>query len=80
MFAGLLDDEHVARLGRIAAPTLLIWGDQDAFVPESDQETLLATIAGSRLEIYRGTGHAVHWEEPARFAADLVAFVERLAH
>ena len=62
----------------IAAPTLLIWGDQDAFVPESDQQTLLATIAGSRLETYRGTGHAVHWEEPARFAADLVAFVERL--
>jgi non-heme chloroperoxidase len=77
-FAGLLEDEHVARLDSIAAPTLLIWGDQDAFVPESDQETLLATIAESRLEIYRGTGHAVHWEEPARFAADLLAFVERL--
>jgi non-heme chloroperoxidase len=80
LFAGLLDDEHMARLDRIAAPTLLIWGDQDAFVPESDQQTLLATITGSRLETYRGTGHAVHWEEPARFAADLTAFVERLAN
>ena len=79
VFAGLMEDEHVARLDSIAAPTLLIWGDQDAFVPESDQKTLLATIAGSCLEVYRGTGHAVHWEEPARFAADLVAFVERLA-
>jgi pimeloyl-ACP methyl ester carboxylesterase len=78
LFAGLLDDEHVVRLESIAAPTQLIWGDQDAFVPGSDQETLLATIAGSRLEIYRGIGHAVHWEEPARFAADLVAFVECL--
>jgi non-heme chloroperoxidase len=78
VFAGLLEDDHVARLDRIAAPTLLIWGDQDAFVPESDQQTLLATIAGSQLEVYRGTGHAVHWEEPARFAADLVAFTERL--
>ena len=80
LFAGLLNDEHVARLDRIAAPTLLIWGDQDAFVPESDQQTLLATIAGSRLETYSGTGHAVHWEEPARFAADLVSFGERLAN
>jgi non-heme chloroperoxidase len=79
MFAGLLDDEHVVRLGSIAAPTLLVWGDQDAFVPESDQETLLATIPGSCLEVYRGIGHAVHWEEPARFAADLAAFVDRLA-
>ena len=50
-FAGLLEDEHVARLDNIAAPTLLIWGDRDAFVPESDQQALLATIAGSRLEI-----------------------------
>jgi non-heme chloroperoxidase len=78
-FAGLLEDEHVTRLSDIAAPTLLVWGDQDAFVPESDQETLLRTIVGSRLEIYRGTGHAVHWEEPARFAADVSAFVKRLA-
>jgi non-heme chloroperoxidase len=78
MFAGLLDDEHVARLGSIAAPTLLVWGDQDAFVPGSDQETLLGTIPGSRLEVYCGIGHAVHWEEPARFAADLAAFVDRL--
>jgi pimeloyl-ACP methyl ester carboxylesterase len=77
--AGLLEDEHVARLSDIAAPTLLVWGDQDAFVPESDQDLLLATIAGSRLETYRRVGHAVHWEEPARFAADLVAFVERLS-
>ncbi len=79
LFAGLLEDEHVARLDSIEAPTLLIWGDQDAFLPESDQETLLATIAGSRLETYRGTGHAVHWEEPARFAADLVGFAEGLS-
>jgi pimeloyl-ACP methyl ester carboxylesterase len=79
LFAGLRDDEHAARLGSVAAPTLLIWGDQDAFVPESDQQTLLATIPGSRLEIYRGVGHAVHWEEPARFAADLATFAERLA-
>ena len=77
--SGLLDDEHVGRLVRIAAPTLLVWGDRDAFVPENDQNALLATIAGSRLVVYRGAGHAVHWEEPARFAADLTAFVAGLA-
>jgi pimeloyl-ACP methyl ester carboxylesterase len=73
--AGLREDEHVAHLGEVKVPTLLVWGDQDAFVPASDQEILLATIAGSRLETYHGTGHALHWEEPARFASDLTAFV-----
>ena len=77
-FAGLLEDEHAARIGDVEAPTLLIWGDQDAFAPECDQEMLLATIAGSRLESYRGAGHAFHWEEPARFAGDLAAFAEYL--
>ena len=66
------------RRAAIAAPTLLVWGDQDAFVPESDQDTLLAAIPGSRLEVYRGAGHAVHWEKPARFAVDLAAFVAGL--
>jgi len=35
-------------------------------------------IAGARLVVYQGAGHALHWEEPARFAADLAAFVESL--
>lgn len=77
-FAGLLEDEHVERIGEIAAPTLIVWGDQDAFVPESDQADFLTAIAGSRLEVYRGIGHALHWEAPGRFAANLAAFVAGL--
>ena len=77
-YAGLLEDEHATRLGGIGAPTLLFWGDQDTFARRPDQEFLLASIAGSRLAVYRGAGHAFHWEEPARFAADLVEFVEGL--
>jgi len=30
----------------------------------------------ARLLVYHGAGHALHWEEPARFAADLAAFTE----
>jgi non-heme chloroperoxidase len=76
--AGLLDDEHAAQLGGVRAPTLLVWGDRDAFVPASDQRFLLSTIPGSRLVTYPA-GHALHWEEPARFAADLAAFAESLS-
>jgi non-heme chloroperoxidase len=43
------------------------------------QDVLAATIAGARLAVYPGIGHTPHWEEPARFAADLVAFVEQVA-
>ncbi len=78
-FAELFEDDFAAELGKIAAPSLVLWGDRDGFARRADQEVLVAGIAGSRLEIYEGTGHALHWEEPERFAAELTAFVEDLA-
>jgi non-heme chloroperoxidase len=74
----IVENDHAAELRTIAIPTLLTWGDQDGMSPRDQQDALLASIAGSRLEIYEGTGHALHWEEPERFAADLVAFVADL--
>lgn len=56
-------------------PTLLVWGDRDAFTPRAEQEALLASRPATRLLVYEGVGHAVHWEQPERFARDLVAFV-----
>jgi non-heme chloroperoxidase len=35
-------------------------------------------IVGSQLVVYPGAGHSPHWEEPNRFASDLVSFVEGL--
>jgi non-heme chloroperoxidase len=59
----------------IRAPTVILWGDRDEFLPRSDQEALATAIAGSRLVTYKGTGHVVHWEEPERVAGDIVALV-----
>jgi pimeloyl-ACP methyl ester carboxylesterase len=63
------------RLEEISAPTLLIWGDRDSFTLRPEQDALNRAIAGSRLITYGGTGHAPHWEEPERYAADFIAFV-----
>lgn len=76
--AGILETDHSEQLRKIKAPTLIVWGDQDAFCPRRDQDALAAGVAGSRLVVYRGTGHAIHWEEPDRFAADLAAFSQSL--
>jgi non-heme chloroperoxidase len=79
-FEGLLEDDSSGELDKIKAPTLIIWGDQDAILPRSAQEALAAAIAGSRLVVYPGAGHAFYWEEPDRFASDLVAFIEDLGN
>jgi pimeloyl-ACP methyl ester carboxylesterase len=74
LFRGFLETDLSPRLGSIEAPTLLVWGDRDEFITRADQDRLLAAIPDARLEVYAGTGHAVHWEVPQRFAAELIAF------
>lgn len=77
-FTGMLDEDFPEEMGKIRTPTLLVWGDQDGFRHRGDQDALVATIAGARLLVYAGAGHAVHWEEPERFASDLLDFVREV--
>jgi non-heme chloroperoxidase len=67
--------DDAGQLGRIAAPTLLLWGDRDAYFPREEQERLASAIPGARLTVYPETGHTPHWERPERVATDLDAFV-----
>jgi pimeloyl-ACP methyl ester carboxylesterase len=74
---GLLEAEAPSEAGTIAAPTLILWGDRDAFILRADQEALAAAIPGAELVVYEGVGHCPHWERPERTAADLAAFARR---
>jgi non-heme chloroperoxidase len=74
-FDGFMDDAITPELPRIDAPTLLLHGARDTFALDRDQTALLEAIAGARLVRYADAGHALHWEEPARFAADVAEFV-----
>ncbi|GAA0521993.1 alpha/beta hydrolase [Paractinoplanes deccanensis] len=73
-FGALMKDDLVTLLAGVAAPTLLIWGDRDAYASRDDQERILAVAPGARLSVHEGCGHAVHWEEPAAVAAEVAAF------
>lgn len=76
---GLLEEDSVEELGKIVAPSLVVWGDQDTLIRRTEQQMLAATLQRSRLLVYAGAGHVVYWEVPERVAADLVAFVEEIA-
>ena len=78
-FGALFDDAHSDGMHRIEAPALLAWGGLDSFAPRADQDTILGRVRGSRLVVYEGAGHALHWEEPARFAVDVAAFAQAIA-
>ena len=50
-------------------------GQGDASRPGSYRlDDLVDDVARSRLSVYSGAGHAMHWEEPERFAADVAEF------
>jgi non-heme chloroperoxidase len=69
-------EDYTQDLDGIDVPTLIVWGDQDEAAPRTDQEALTEAIAGSRLVVYPGAGHGLHWEDPERFASDLVTFIQ----
>ncbi len=77
-FVGLREDDVAAELGKITAPTLVVTGDRDGFTPMNEVELRTQEIPDARLTVYHGAGHALHWEEPARFADDLAAFSRTL--
>ena len=73
-FNGFAEIDQREELAEMTVPALLVWGDRDAFIPRETQDELLETLSDARLQVYEGVGHAVHWEQPERFAADVAEF------
>jgi pimeloyl-ACP methyl ester carboxylesterase len=62
-------------LQRVKAPVLIAWGDRDEYADARNQELLAAALPAARRIVYKTAGHAFHWEDPGRFAMDLLDFV-----
>ena len=74
---GVVDRAGAADLlGRIAVPTLVLVGEEDAATPLACAERLAAGIAGARLVVVPGAGHSSPVEQPARVTAALAAFLD----
>ena len=76
-FTGLMNADYSGQLKNIKAPVLIMWGTKDNFCSQDDQEELVKELRDVRLLVYERAGHALHWEEPARFVNDLVGFVTK---
>jgi pimeloyl-ACP methyl ester carboxylesterase len=69
----LLADERIVA-DRIAAPTLILWGERDGVFDAGAQQRLQSLIKNNRLTAYPDVGHAPNWEIPETVARDLIAF------
>ncbi|WP_213453526.1 alpha/beta fold hydrolase [Rhizomonospora bruguierae] len=65
----------VEQMGRITAPTLVIWGAQNPFGEIPEAERMQTSIPGSRLEIFGECGHWPQHEHADRFNELNIAFL-----
>ncbi len=63
------------RLSEIKAPTCILVGERDLLKGVRYAEILRRGIAGSRLHVLPGAGHAASWESPALFNELTLAFL-----
>jgi pimeloyl-ACP methyl ester carboxylesterase len=61
-------------LPRIQAPTLVLWGDDDRWIPIADADRFAAAIPGSRKVVIPASGHVPQEEQPREIARLLLAF------
>jgi pimeloyl-ACP methyl ester carboxylesterase len=63
------------RIHRIAAPTLIMWGEKDGLVPPVYAEEFRRAIRDARVVIMEHTGHMIMIEEPRRWASLVCDFL-----
>ena len=60
----MVDPSLLDRLGGIAIPTLVLWGDSDQIVDPAYGQAYAAAIDGARFEVLPATGHMPQMETP----------------
>jgi pimeloyl-ACP methyl ester carboxylesterase len=64
-------------LPRIQAPTLVLWGDDDRWIPLAHADLFVAAIPGSRKVVIPACGHVPQEERPEEVARQLREFLEQ---
>ncbi len=67
----MIDRAYLAR----SVPTMVVWGDHDMVIPVKHAYSAHELLPGSRLEIFAGSGHMPHEDDPQRFVSALTDFV-----
>lgn len=66
----------VARITRITAPTLVVWGRSDRMFPASFGQRLAREIAGARFDVLEA-GHSPNEERPDEFVRSISRFLPK---
>jgi len=59
-----------------AIPFLILWGERDPIIPAEHARAAHRLVPGSRLELFPNAGHFPHLDDPLRFVALLIDFMD----
>ena len=68
-------EDQTPLLSKIASPTLILVGAEDAITPVADSEKMQHAIAGSRLVVIENAGHVSNLERTEEFNKNLLEFL-----
>jgi len=63
----------------VQAPTLVLWGDDDRWIPPAQADLFVAAIAGARKVVIPACGHVPQEEKPGEVARLVLEFLESSA-
>ena len=72
-------DEVEPLYGEIRAPVLILWGEEDRWIPVESAHRLHSRIPQSELQLVPEAGHFLQEDAPQAVAAHLVRFLDRQA-
>jgi pimeloyl-ACP methyl ester carboxylesterase len=68
-------DEVEGRYGEIACPTMILWGEEDAWIPIERGRVLASRIPGAEFRAIPDAGHLVQEDAPEAIVAALMEFL-----
>src|SRR5690606_2678105 len=69
----------VPHLPRIAAPTLLLWGERDPLFPTAHGQRALELMPNARLHVFPQGGHWPYLERPEDFSQVVAGFLDAVS-
>jgi len=73
-------DDQTDLLAKVAVPSLILVGAEDAITPVADSEKMHQAIAGSRLVVIENAGHVSNLERTEQFNEAMLGFMKELTN
>lgn len=71
---GMLDADISGELASIACPTLIVGGGRDRLLPLFHAEAIHGAMPGSQFVVYEDGAHFIPYQQPQRFAHEVMRF------